>query len=123
MLKGRFWGVAQHVGDAFCYLILTVPEPGSMETPQVLSRSVIRPRYTTREEALSTDQSVTTAVPAVNGAASTVTFFHHDETTILSDPPSTQSTIGTNLPSEEALDGIEDIVSPGGLPSRFDWPD
>jgi hypothetical protein len=84
-----------------------------METPQVLSCSVIRPRYATREEAFSTDQSVTTTVPAVNDAASTVTFFHHHETTILSDLPSTQSTTGTNLLSEEALDGIEDIVSPG----------
>ena len=50
MMEGRFLGIAQNVGDAFCYLILTQPEDESDgETPQVLARSVIRRRYV-REE-------------------------------------------------------------------------
>ena len=125
MLKGRFLGVAQNVGDAFCYLILTVPEPDSMETPQVLSRSVIRPRYSmAREEATqNTTQPATAVASTVNGAGNTVTFFRRDETTVLSDPPSIPSTTDTNFLSEEEFDRIEDIVSPIGHPSLFDRPD
>lgn len=44
MLKGRFLGIAQNVGDAFCYLILSQPDDDSERAiPQVLARSVIRP--------------------------------------------------------------------------------
>lgn len=51
MMKGSFLGIAQNVGDAFCYLILTQPEDESeSDTPQVLARSVIRRRFV-REEA------------------------------------------------------------------------
>ena len=45
MLKGRFLGIAQNVGDAFCFLILTQPEGDAAPAPQVLARSVIRRRY------------------------------------------------------------------------------
>ena len=42
MLRGRFLGIANNVGDAFCYVILTEPDEGSEEIPQVLARLVIR---------------------------------------------------------------------------------
>jgi len=44
MRPGRFLGFAHNAGDAFCYLILTIPEDGR-ETEQVMTRSVIRRRY------------------------------------------------------------------------------
>ena len=46
MNKGRFLGIAENVGDAFCFLILTEP-PGDTDgttSPQVLARSIIRRR-------------------------------------------------------------------------------
>ena len=50
MLKGRFGGIVQNVGDAFCYFILTPPEHNSEgETSQVLARSVIRQCYVQKE--------------------------------------------------------------------------
>ena len=45
MLKGRFLGIPQNVGDAFCFLILTQPEHDDEAQPQVLACSVIRKRY------------------------------------------------------------------------------
>ena len=45
MLDGRFLGIAQNIGDAFCFLILTEPEGEDDSAPQVLARSVIRKRY------------------------------------------------------------------------------
>jgi hypothetical protein len=43
MLKGRFLGFAPNVGDAFCFLIMTVPDDKD-EIPRVLARSVIKSR-------------------------------------------------------------------------------
>ena len=44
MLNGHFLGVAPSVGDAFCFLILALPDDEhEISTPQVLARSVIRP--------------------------------------------------------------------------------
>jgi hypothetical protein len=47
MMKGRFLGIAQNIGDAFCFLILlTQPESDAEQaSPQVLARSVVRRRY------------------------------------------------------------------------------
>jgi hypothetical protein len=42
MLKGHFLGVAQNIGDAFCFLILTQPEADDKSLPQVLAQSVER---------------------------------------------------------------------------------
>ena len=37
--------IANNVGDVFCYTILTQPDEGSEERPQILAWSVIRKRY------------------------------------------------------------------------------
>jgi Reverse transcriptase (RNA-dependent DNA polymerase) len=76
MMKGRFLGVAQNIGDAFCFLILTQPEADEESSPQVLARSVIRRRYL-REEAPIVDPI---------GGRSTLTFYCNDEVTPLADP-------------------------------------
>ena len=96
MLKGRFLGVAPNVGDAFCFLILAMPD-GEHEnsTPQVLARSVIRPRYPqedapefVREESVARGQSLI--------------FYKNDETTVLDDP----------LPSEVEEDADHRSMAP-----------
>jgi hypothetical protein len=93
MLKGRFMGIAQNVGDAFCYLILTQPENDSDgETPQVLARSVIRRRYV-REES---------PVIAIDDNSNSITFYRSDGVTPLDTP---------NDVSEET-EPIEDVVLP-----------
>ena len=110
MLRGRFLGIARNVGDAFCFLILTVPEPESNEVPQVLSRSVIRSRC---YDDSRIDPTVTVATGStVNGATNTVTFYRSDGRTVLSDPPTVRmaSTPTTEL-HEEFHDGIDDVVS------------
>ncbi|KAI2506735.1 hypothetical protein MHU86_7736 [Fragilaria crotonensis] len=85
MLKGRFLGVAPSVGDAFCFLILALPDDeNEISTPQVLARSVIRPRYP-REDAPDVVPEETA------GSGISLTFYKNDETTVLDDP----------LPSEE----------------------
>ena len=72
MLRGRFLGIAQNVGDAFCFLILTVPDPESNEVPQVLSRSVIRSRCFDDH---TINPTVTEATgPTVNRPTNTVLF-------------------------------------------------
>jgi hypothetical protein len=43
MLPGRYLGIAQNTGDAFCFLILTECEDGKPR--QVIARSVVRRRY------------------------------------------------------------------------------
>ena len=93
MLKGRFMGIAQNVGDAFCYLILTQPENDSDgETPQVLARSVIRRRYV-REES---------PVIAIDDNSNSITFYRSDGVTPLDTP---------NDDSEET-EPLEDVVLP-----------
>jgi transposase InsO family protein len=85
MLRGRFLGIAQNVGDAFCFLILTVPDPDSNEVPQVLSRSVIRSRYYDDRTINSTGAEATG--PTVTGNTDTVIFYRSDGRTALPDPP------------------------------------
>jgi hypothetical protein len=41
MLKGRFLEIAQNIGDAFCFLILTQPENGDTTSSQIITRSVV----------------------------------------------------------------------------------
>lgn len=78
ILKGRFLGIlAQNIGDAFCYLILTQPDDDSEASPQVLALSVIRQRYP-REEAPEFEQAT--------DQSSTLTFYCNDEVTPLADP-------------------------------------
>jgi len=54
MLPGRFIGIAQNVGDAFCYLVLTEP-PDNSTTPQVISRSVISLRASDTSRTMTDD--------------------------------------------------------------------
>ncbi len=85
MLKGRFLGVAQNIGDAFCFLILTQPEGDDDSSPQVLARSVIRRRYP--RELPSSFES---------GSNPTgLTFYRNDGITPLDDPISADEA-GTN---------------------------
>ena len=60
MMKGRFLGVAQNIGDAFCFLVLTQPEGDDDSAPQVLARSVIRKRYLREESPVVDDMSLPT---------------------------------------------------------------
>ena len=82
MLKGRFLGIAQNVGDAFCFLILTQPEDENDSQPQVLARSVIRKRYP-REASPVVDSSSTPPAPLL--------FYRSDGFTPLDDPVLTSS--------------------------------
>ena len=93
MLKGRFLGVAQNVGDAFCFLVLTEPESDDLSaTPQVLARSVIRSRFLRSGEETTDDTALVACSPLL--------FYLNDERTVLEDPP---------VDSEEC-DGMFDIV-------------
>jgi hypothetical protein len=94
MLKGRFLGVAQNIGDAFCFLILTQPDNDDDSSPQVLARSVIRRRYL-REEAPIVE-------PVHN--RSTLTFYCNDEVTPLADPSPTAT-------DEEGIDPSSDVIA------------
>ncbi len=95
MLKGRFLGVAQNVGDAFCFLVLTEPEgTESSELPQVLARSVIRRRFLRLGDADPAGQ--------VSGEGASLSFYLNDESTVLQDPPT----------DSEECDGVSDIVPP-----------
>jgi hypothetical protein len=105
MLKGRFLGIAQNIGDAFCFLILTQPDEPT-DHPQVLARSVIRKRYP-REDPPTVDTNPST-MPLV--------FYTNDGTTILKDP-------STDLNSDDA-DPFVDVVSDdvAGLQSLLSAP-
>jgi hypothetical protein len=78
MMKGRFLGVAQNIGDAFCFLVLTQPEGDDDSAPQVLARSVIRKRYPREESPVVDDMSLPTPL----------TFYRSDGITPLNDPNS-----------------------------------
>jgi hypothetical protein len=93
MLKGRFLGIAQNVGDAFCFLILMQPECDSDSSPLVLARSVIRRQYTSN------------ATPVVERSRSSPTSFaiyKSDSVTPLDDW----------VPSSDADDQVGDLISP-----------
>ena len=111
MLRGRFLGVAQNVGDAFCFLILTVPDPDSNEAPQVLSRSVIRSRCYETGGTINPTTTEATG-PTVHGNTDTVIFYRSDGRTVLSDPPTVSMTsTSSTVQQEDFHDGIQDIVS------------
>ncbi len=85
MFKGRFLGVAPSVGDTSCFLILALPDDEhERSTPQVLARSVIRPRYP-REDA----PDIVRVEPTASG--SLLTFYKNDEITVLDDPDLSES--------------------------------
>ncbi len=87
-------GVAQNIGDAFCFLIFTEPDldsTGLLPTPQVLARSAIRRRFP-RE-----------APPGEHVESEAhLSFYMNDERTPLLDPPETSMTD----------DALTDIISP-----------
>ena len=95
MLKGRFLGIAQNIGDAFCFLILTQPEDGDTTSSQVIARSVVRRRFA-REEA--------PVVESGNTPASLV-IYKSDGITPLEDW----------TPSSELDDQIDDIIDAAEL--------
>ena len=96
MLKGRFLGIAQNIGDAFCVLILTQPEDGDTTYSQVIVRSVVRRRFAREEEA--------SVVESRNTLASLV-IYKSDGITPLEDW----------TPSSELDDQIDDIIDAAEL--------
>ncbi|KAI2506167.1 hypothetical protein MHU86_8302 [Fragilaria crotonensis] len=90
MLKGRFLGIAQNIGDAFCFLILTQPEPDDDSQPQVLARSVIRKRY---------PRELPPIVEHNDSTTTSLTFYKGDERTPLEDPISVSES------------GVDDVFS------------
>jgi hypothetical protein len=76
MLPGRFLGIAQNVGDAFCFLVLTEPNDNTTSRT-VLARSVVR----ARNELMATDQIQQCTVPTTM-----VNFLTNDGRTQLLDP-------------------------------------
>jgi hypothetical protein len=143
MLKGRFLGVAQNVGDAFCFLILTQPEGDNAPTPQVLARSVIRRRYPRGSTDTESHENVSTPLA--------ITFYCNDERTPLPDPPlpdvddiatdpmmdvvadnpvelrtllsSRSETSKILQPSDEFEDGILEVFGPPPKRPRLSMPD
>lgn len=93
MLKGRFLGIAQNVGDAFCFLILTIPEDGDETSSQVLARSVVRRRFASEEAPV---------VANLRSAPDSFIIYKSDGVTPLDDW----------LPSSTDDDQLDDIVSP-----------
>jgi hypothetical protein len=95
MLKGRFLGIAQNIGDAFCFLILTQPEVGDTTSPQVIARSVVRRRFACEEA----------PVVESNNAPASLVIYKSDGITPLEDwtPPS------------ETNDQIDDIIDSAAL--------
>lgn len=78
MLKGRFLGIAQNIGDAFCFLILTQPDSDDSTSPQVLARSVIRRRFPREHSAPDLDVE--------HEEPSSISFYRSDQRTPLADP-------------------------------------
>jgi hypothetical protein len=101
MMKGRFLGIAQNIGDSFCFLILTQPEAEEeSSSPQVLARSVIQRRYL-RDETPTVDPTQ---------SRSTITFYRNDETTLLADPSPDATDETCNDPvSDIAADSVEEL--------------
>jgi hypothetical protein len=77
MMKGCFLGIAQNVGDAVCFLILTPPEDEHNSQPQVIARSAIPKRYS-RQALPFVDSLSTPPAPLL--------FFRRDGFTPLDDP-------------------------------------
>ena len=101
MLKGRFLGIAQNIGDAFCFLVLTQPEADDDSQPQVLARSVIRRRYPREQPPIVDrhDDSTTTSL----------TFYKGDERTPLEDPISVSESGDDDVISDVVADISPDV--------------
>ena len=98
--------MAPSVGDAFCFLILALPDDvHEITTSQVLARSVVWPRYP-REDAPD-------AIPEETAASEhSLMFYKNDETTVLDDPPALDT-------EDEAVDDSSDVpTSPEELWGR-----
>ena len=100
MLKGRFLGIAQNVGDAFCFLILTQPESDDDSSPQVLARSVIRRRYP-REDSPIVESDSDPSAP--------LTFYKSDGFTPLEDPTVSSTSADDDLVSDAVAGDPVDI--------------
>ena len=87
MLPGRFLGIAQNTGDAFCYLVLTHPTKESGNRYPVIGRSVVRKRYPREEPPVVSESE-----------RGVLQFFKSDGQTPLPDPPAVlaESTHVTN---------------------------
>ena len=95
MSKGRILGIAQNIGDAFCFFILTQPDNDEDCTPQVLARSVIRKRYPREDAPMVGIQPTLTAL----------TFYRSDGVTPLGDPGSFDETPVDNDLAEDVIAG------------------
>ncbi len=102
MLKGRFLGVAQNVGDAFCFLILTQPESDDDSSPQVLARSVIRRCYP-REDSPIVESALDPSAPLM--------FYKSDGTTPLEDPTVTVTSVDDDLVSDAVAGDPVDLCA------------
>ena len=100
-VKGSVLGIAQYVGDAFCFLILTQPESDSDNSPQILARSIIRQRYTSDE---------TPVVERTSSSPTLFTIYKSDGVTPLDDW----------VPSSNAEDQVGDLISQ--TVGEFDLP-
>jgi len=93
MLPGQFLGIAQNVGDAFCYLVLTEPTDAST-APQVIARSVI-------------SQHSSASVPSPpTEVQESFSLYCRDGKTVLSDPSPSP---------DQSLDTLDDVVDSSGL--------
>jgi len=93
MLPGQFLGIAQNVGDAFCYLVLTEPMDAST-APQVIARSVI-------------SQCSSASVPSPpTEVQESFSFYCRDGKTLLSDPSPSP---------DQSPDTLDDVVDSSGL--------
>ncbi len=106
MLKGRFLGIAQNIGDAFCFFIFTHPEDVDTTSPQVLARSIIRRRYAMDEAPV---------VETNNSApASLLLIYKSDGITLLDDwiPSCTDDDHLNNIVADDNLSRA--VLSDGG---------
>ena len=101
MLKGRFLGIAQNIGDAFCFMILTQPAGDDTSSPQVLARSVIRRRYAREDPPI---------VVAATSDLPSLVFYKCDGVTPLEDVGTSES--GNDEP-------LSDIVAADDDPERL----
>lgn len=93
-LKGCFLGVAPSVGNAFCFLILAMPDDEhEISTPQVLARSVVMPQCPRAEDAPDIVQEQTAA------SGQLLTFYKYNETTVLNNLPAPEVEEDTDLRS------------------------
>jgi hypothetical protein len=105
-------GIAQNIGNAFCFLILTQPEADNNSQPQVLAQSVIRKRY---------PWELLPVVERNSSATASLTFYKSDERTPLEDPIPISASDGEDVYSDVVPDSPSDFLNtsftnPDGAP-------